>query len=78
MNRKIFSGAAAQDTVSQTRGKGAGLSLITQTPDVERFIRANIEIVIQLRKRRKHIIVDGRSTDNTLKIAKEYPRPVDA
>lgn len=49
------------------------LSIITPVRNGEKFIRSNIESILDLRIPYEHIVVDGNSTDNTIKIVHEYP-----
>ena len=49
------------------------ISIITVTKNSEKFIKANIKSVLsQSFKDFEHIIVDGNSSDKTLKIAKSF------
>ena len=52
------------------------LSIITPVLNGDRFIRENIESIMQLNVPHEHIIVDGGSTDDTLNILKDYPHLV--
>lgn len=49
------------------------LSIITPVYNGEKFIKENIESIKALTIPFEHIIIDGASTDNTLKIISEYP-----
>lgn len=48
------------------------LSIITPVLNGEKYIRQNIESVSKLKVPFEHIVVDGKSTDNTLDIVAEY------
>ncbi len=52
------------------------ISIITPVLNGENFIRYNIESILQLKVPHEHIIIDGGSTDHTLKILDEYPHLV--
>ena len=48
------------------------ISIITPILNGERFIRNNIESVLKLEIPHEHIVIDGGSTDDTLRILGEY------
>ena len=51
------------------------ISIITVTKNSEKFLKRNINSVLnQNYKNYEHIIVDGNSTDKTLKILKKYKK----
>jgi len=53
------------------------ISIITVTKNSEKFLKRNINSVLnQNYKNYEHIIVDGNSTDKTLKILKKYKKKI--
>lgn len=50
------------------------LSIITPTLNSGEYLRVNIESILKLNIPFEHIVVDGGSTDDTLKILQEYPQ----
>jgi glycosyltransferase involved in cell wall biosynthesis len=53
------------------------ITIITVTKNSQKFLEKNIKSVLsQSYKKYEHIIVDGNSTDNTLKIIKKYKNQI--
>ena len=53
------------------------ITIITVTKNSEKYLKENIESVLRQKyKNYEHILVDGNSTDNTVKIIKSYKKNV--
>ena len=53
------------------------ISIITVTKNSEKYLKKNIESVLaQSYKNYEHIIVDGNSSDKTIKIIKFYKKKI--
>ena len=57
--------------------KNYKISIITVTKNSEKYLSENIKsILTQNYKNYEHIIVDGNSTDKTIKIAQSYNKKI--